>query len=1207
MVWLHVRQYLLLLLLLSLTAVPSSAKNTHLNQRKRNHPRYLSRQQKSELARQLLLVDGLQVESEGHFDVVEQPEQFIEIDTQIAPETKGKHGAIEPTHLKHLLDIAAAESEMSAAIASGDEEAKNVWSRANANRPAFLFDSGALSKIQSNTKSINTDDGGNFFYERNIITEEPGVSLAKLKAGRQQKNTMKGDDTSGIPRQRLQSLAFRRRLFKQLKGKRIPVYQKKLHNRRIFQSPNKAKSRHYKIKSNAKQNPNIDSFNQIRNTTFLNLESRSRRAVTAKKERIWDYGVIPYTIDEIFSGVHKALFMRAMRHWENSTCIKFVERDPKIHPNYIHFTVKNCGCCSFVGKRGSGRQAISIGRNCEKFGIVVHELGHVIGFWHEHTRTDRDKHITINKENIMKGQEYNFDVLSPEDVDSLGLPYDYNSIMHYAKNTFAKNIYLETIQPIGLSKTQHIEIGQRLRLSPGDITKANRLYKCSTCGRTFQEYSGEIISPHYEYSQFSAIQVSNIIEDSGSGDYEVSDFEKSLEKCEWRITATNGERIILQIHQVHLLKSTDCSVDYLEIRDGYWYKSPVIKRLCGNVTEETVKSSSSRMLINYVNRHASRGFRGFSAGFEVTCGGDIFLTENRRIDSPNYPLEYLADRECTWRISVPENRQVALKFQSFELENHDNCAYDYVEIRDGKDVDSQLIGIYCGYILPPNIKSNSNHMYIKFVSDGSVQKVGFSAVFLQELDECKFTNHGCQHECINTLGSYQCACFAGYELQADGRTCEDACGGIINASTPNSTVHSPSFPDVYPISKECVWEVVAPSNHAVFLNFTHFDLEGTKYQYTECNYDYLLAYSKLRDSRLKKIGIYCGQELPPVLKSEHNIMRLEFYSDKNIQRTGFSANILIDFDECSIDNGGCQHHCLNTFGSYKCSCRNGYTVHENRHNCTETKCKFEITSPKGTIYSPNFPDEYPRNTYCFWHFSTVLGHRVQLTFHEFEMENHQECFYDYVALYDGKSENSSTLGIYCGGHEPYAVVASTNEMFMVLWTDASLQRKGFRATYSTECGGYLRATNETQVFYSHPRYGSRVYNRHMYCNWRIQADSESSVQIKFLHFEVEYSDRCEYDAVEIREEIFEEKYMRNSNHGRYCGNRKPPTITSYTDTLLMRFQTDGSTSLRGFAVSFVAVEPPDDDLIDDLDAVTPFPGYMRSVYYASDTGSDFDN
>ena len=43
-------------------------------------------------------------------------------------------------------------------------------------------------------------------------------------------------------------------------------------------------------------------------------------------------------------------------------------------------------CCSFVGKRGNGPQAISIGKNCDKFGIVVHELGHVVGFWHEHTR-----------------------------------------------------------------------------------------------------------------------------------------------------------------------------------------------------------------------------------------------------------------------------------------------------------------------------------------------------------------------------------------------------------------------------------------------------------------------------------------------------------------------------------------------------------------------------------------------------------------------------------------------------------------------------------------------------------------------------------------------------------------------------------------------------------------------------------------------------
>lgn len=131
---------------------------------------------------------------------------------------------------------------------------------------------------------------------------------------------------------------------------------------------------------------------------------RVTRAATAKKDRIWDYGVIPYEIDGNFSGAHKALFKQAMKHWENFTCIKFVERNPLDHPNYIVFTERPCGslhiqnfpspehnfltfsgCCSFVGKRGQGPQAISIGKNCDKFGIVVHELGHVVGFWHEHT------------------------------------------------------------------------------------------------------------------------------------------------------------------------------------------------------------------------------------------------------------------------------------------------------------------------------------------------------------------------------------------------------------------------------------------------------------------------------------------------------------------------------------------------------------------------------------------------------------------------------------------------------------------------------------------------------------------------------------------------------------------------------------------------------------------------------------------------------
>jgi len=41
-----------------------------------------------------------------------------------------------------------------------------------------------------------------------------------------------------------------------------------------------------------------------------------------------------------------------------------------------------------------------------------------------------------------------------------------------------------------------------------------------------------------------------------------------------------------------------------------------------------------------------------------------------------------------------------------------------------------------------------------------------------DIDECASTYDGCHHTCRNTPGSYVCTCYEGFELAADGRTCE---------------------------------------------------------------------------------------------------------------------------------------------------------------------------------------------------------------------------------------------------------------------------------------------------------------------------------------------------------------------------------------------------------------------------------------------------
>ena len=49
-------------------------------------------------------------------------------------------------------------------------------------------------------------------------------------------------------------------------------------------------------------------------------------------------------------------------------------------------------------------------------------------------------------------------------------------------------------------------------------------------------------------------------------------------------------------------------------------------------------------------------------------------------------------------------------------------------------------------------------------------------VCVTEEDECsKPDNGGCEQRCVNTLGSFKCACDPGYELAPDKKSCEGKC------------------------------------------------------------------------------------------------------------------------------------------------------------------------------------------------------------------------------------------------------------------------------------------------------------------------------------------------------------------------------------------------------------------------------------------------
>ncbi|XP_038060664.1 bone morphogenetic protein 1 homolog isoform X1 [Patiria miniata] len=944
-----------------------------------------------------------------------------------------------------------------------------------------------------------------------------------------------------------QSKGIRKKTNKQHEEKQLAKEEKRLakERRKLQRKEKKAIKEEKREERRQSRRPHLETIQIVqeeeeteRGTDEVTTETHHRvaRAVTSRPERKWPYGVIPYVIDGNFTGSQRAMFKQAMRHWENYTCITFVERSPTQHRNYIVFTYRSCGCCSFVGMRAEGAQAISIGKNCDKFGVVVHELGHVVGFWHEHTRPDRDDHVTIVKENILPGQEYNFNKLLPEEVDSLGQPYDFASIMHYARNTFSRGIWLDTVipqrDPDAVPRAE-IEIGQRKQLSEGDITQANLLYKCPACGRTLQETTGNFSSPGWP-EQFN-----------------------SRESCVWRISVTPGETIVLTFEDFELVGSDDCWYHHVEVRDGHWRFSNVLGRFCGSNIPPVIVSTDSRLWIELKSSPTGNAVsRGFAAHYEAVCGGNI-SKESGMLQSPNYPDDYRPDKSCVWYLTMPEGFQVGLNFQSFEVERHDNCIYDYVEVRDGHEDDSPLIGKYCGYLMPEDIKSSSNKLRVKFVSDGTVNKGGFSADFFKEDDECSKNNGGCEQICVNTIGSYRCECEPGFELKADGESCEVACGGFLTSLQGNIT--SPSYPDLYPRDKNCVWHLVAPSLYRISLQFLSFELEGNDV----CKYDYVEVRSGLTEVG-DLHGKFCGDDIPDTITSRYNNMRIEFKSDSTVSRPGFFAMFFADIDECEKNNGDCQHVCVNTLGSYTCSCRNGFTLHENGHDCKESGCRHDIRSSHGEITSPNYPDNYPKRKECTWHIVATPGHKVELVFNDFDLEHHLECAYDHVVIYDGDSSEGHLLGRFCGTRIPDPVLANTNQMYITFFSDASVSRRGFFATHSTICGGVLQADYVSQKLYSHADYGDNNYGSQEDCEWTILAPQGYSVRLMFRSFDIEHETECDYDSLEV----LDGDSYDSERIGRFCGHKIPDDIISQGENLRLIFRSDDTISKKGFYAEY---------------------------------------
>ena len=195
----------------------------------------------------------------------------------------------------------------------------------------------------------------------------------------------------------------------------------------------------------------------------------------------WPGGIVPYKFDTNVTPAEQTIYLEGMKEWELAANIHFVPFTNQ--PDYVLLRFDYAqGTDTYVATVPGVMTVDTLSR-----AQVCHETGHLLGFQHEHVRTDRNTYITVNFTNLIgsdsggtngSGEGASVSNLYVIDTNSTAFgAYDFESVMHYSRTLFSTNPDIaDTIDPNAPYYAQYYYRIGNYALSPGDRAGAAHLY-----------------------------------------------------------------------------------------------------------------------------------------------------------------------------------------------------------------------------------------------------------------------------------------------------------------------------------------------------------------------------------------------------------------------------------------------------------------------------------------------------------------------------------------------------------------------------------------------------------------------------------------------------------------------------------------------------------------------------------------------------------